>query len=228
MAHEGVLQLRFQLILVSARAAYLHRANMRLGGNLRCRLHDLNFGSALVQAHIVQQVVERDEFVRRRGAEPRLAANHVDPVGQAPIEILIGAHCVINALAPLDQARQNVIDIGNREGIIGAIFTDGALLAGTIAIPELPLLVLFTAKKHIFAVLAPGDQHRHRFRLRKAGQVLKVTVLPIGVFNITIAHIHLRRWQHSNAVGLHLRHQCLAPTGVFLPGNMHAYLVTGY
>ena len=59
------------------------------------------------------------------------------------------------------------------------------------------------------------NQDDHGRRLGKAAQVLEIAVLAVNMFDIAIANGHRRSGQDRNAVGLHLRHECLAATCVF-------------
>ncbi|MNM82310.1 hypothetical protein D3C81_943370 [compost metagenome] len=212
---EHVLQLGFQVVFVKARAAFLHGAHVSVGGNLGGVAHHLNFRGALVQAQVVQQMVEGDELVRRLRALAGLGADHVDPVHQPAVEFRVGAEGVVDALATFDQAGEDVVDVADGEGVIGAEILDRTVLAGTQAVPQLALGIALAAEQHVFAMSAAGDQHHHRFRLGEAGEVLEVAVLAVDVLDIAVADVHRRRRQDGDAVGLHLLHQRLAPTGVF-------------
>ena len=212
---ELVIQLGFQAVLIQSGAAGLHGAYVGTGGNVGSGLHHLHFRRRLVQAHVMQQVVEGDKLIRWLRTLARLGADHVDPLHQMTVEFLMDAEGVIDPLAAFDQARQNLVDVADREGIIGAELADGAILTGTQAIPQLALGVALAAEQHVLAMLTTGDQGQHRFRLGEAGEVLEITVLAVDMFHITVADIHRRGRQNGNAVGLHLRHQRLAPTGIF-------------
>ena len=224
MVHEAMLQLGLDLILVDAGSAELHGTHMGLTGNIGGGLHDFQLTRTLVQSHVVQQMVQRQKLLRRLGTETRLAANQVDPVGQPTVKVGIGAHGVVDTLPPFNQPRQDVVDIIDRERIIGTVFDNSAFLPSAIAIPQLAFLVAFAAEQHVLAVLTPGHQHGHRLRFGKTGQVLKITVLAIIVFNITITDKDLRRRQNGDAVGFHLTHQRLAAARIFGLGDSHAYL----
>ncbi|MNI58844.1 hypothetical protein D3C73_1139740 [compost metagenome] len=64
-------------------------------------------------------------------------------------------------------------------------------------------------------MLAPRDQRDNRLRLREAAQVLEIAVLAVDVLDIAVANGDCGSRQDGNAVGDHLRHQRLAPTGIF-------------
>ena len=68
IAVEFIEQLGLQLIFIFTRTAGFHGINMGLHRNF-CRLaHQLNFFTAFEQTHIVQQMVQRNEFIRRMHA----------------------------------------------------------------------------------------------------------------------------------------------------------------
>src|SRR5690606_19204412 len=149
----------------------------------------------------------------------RLGADQVDPLHQPVIELLIAADGVVDALAAFDQTRQDVVDVADREGVVGAVVAHRAVLAGPQANPDFTLRHPPAAEKYVLAMLATGNQHQPRFRLRKTGQVLEVAVLSVDVLDVTVADVDRRRGQDGNAVGLHLGHQRLAPAGVLRSGN---------
>ncbi len=165
-------------------------------------------------------MIQGNEFVRRLRAEVRLGTDHVDPVHHVPVELRVAAHRRIHPVAPLDQARQDVVDVTDGKRIVGAIVADRALLTRTQAIPEFTLGIALAAEKHILAVDPAGDQHDHRLGLRKTAEVLKVAVLAIDMLDIAVADDHCGGRQDRDAVGLHLRHQRLATSGVFRFGDM--------
>ncbi len=211
---ELVVQLGLQAELMQPCAAGLHRTHMGTCRDIRCATHDLDFRSGLVQAHVVQQMVQGHEFLGRLGTEVRLGANHVDPVHQVPVEFGIAAHCRIHPVPAFDQAGQDFIDVIDGERIVRTILTDRAFLSCAQAFPQLALGIALAAEQYVLAVLTTGDQHHHRFRLGKAAQVLKVAVLPVDVLDVTIANGNRSGRQDGNAVRLHLSHQSLAAAGV--------------
>ncbi len=145
----------------------------------------------------------------------RLGADHVDPVHQVPVEFRVAAHRRIDPVTAFDEARQNFVDVVDRECIVRTEIADRALLSRAQTVPQFALGIAFTAEQNVLAIFASGNQHHHRFRLGKAAEVLKVTVLPVDMLDITIANGNRRSRQDGNAVRLHLSHQSLAAAGVF-------------
>ena len=63
----------------------------------------------------MQQVIECDEFVRRLRALSNLRPQAIHPSDHPLIEIVMHAHGVVDAAAMLEQAREDLIDVGDRE-----------------------------------------------------------------------------------------------------------------
>ena len=95
----------------------------------------------------MQQVIERDELVRRRGAQASLGADVVDPLHQSMIELLVATDGVVDALAAFDQPGQDVVDIANGERVVGAELADRTVLAGAQAVPQLALGIALAAEQ---------------------------------------------------------------------------------
>ncbi|MCY1397965.1 hypothetical protein D9M71_129890 [compost metagenome] len=212
---ELVVKLGLQVVLVQPCTAGLHGTHMGSCGDFRSLAHHRDLASRLDQAHLMQAVVEGDELGGHRGAMACLAAHVVDPADQLAVELGVDTHGVVNAREAGDQAGENLIDDADGEGLVGAVVAQRALLAGAQAVPQLTLGIALAAEQHVLAMLAAGDQGHHRFRLGEAGEVLEVAVLAVNVLDIAVADVHRRRRQDGDAVGLHLLHQRLAPTGVF-------------
>ena len=77
----------------------------------------------------MQQMIQGNEFVRWLGAQVRFRADHVDPVHQMAVEFRVAAHGRIDPVATFNQARQNIVDVGDRERVIGAKVANRAFLA---------------------------------------------------------------------------------------------------
>ena len=68
MAPELVHVLRFNFVLVHARRYAGYRAPVGTDCDFRGLAHSGNLRPALIQAHVMQYVIERNEFVRRMNA----------------------------------------------------------------------------------------------------------------------------------------------------------------
>jgi len=101
-------------------------------------------------------MIQGNEFVRRLGAQVRFGADNVDPLHQVPIELGIAAHRRIHPVAAFDQAGQDVVDIGDGEGIVGAEITDRAFGTGTQAVPQFALGITFATEQHVSPCGRPG------------------------------------------------------------------------
>ncbi len=164
-------------------------------------------------------MIQRNELVRRLGAQAGLGADHVDPVHQPAVELGVAAHGAVHPLTAFDQARQDLVDVGDGEGIVCAKIAHSTFLASPQTIPQLALGVAFTAEQHVFAMLAPRNQRNHRFRLGKTTEVLEVAVLAVNVLYVAVTDGNRGSGQDGDTVGYHLRHQRLAPTGILGLGN---------
>ena len=196
-------------------ATGLHGAHMGASRDLRRVAHDLYFCRRFIQAHVMQQMIQSNEFVWRLSAEARLGADRVDPFHQVAIKIGVAAHRRVHPVTAFNQPWQDVVDVSDGERVVSAEVADSAFLPGTQAIPQLTLGIALAAKQYVFAVGPARDQDNDRLRLGKAAQVLEIALLTINMLNIAIANCHCRSRKNRNAVGLHLRHERLAATCVF-------------
>ncbi|MCY1418430.1 hypothetical protein D9M71_339890 [compost metagenome] len=217
---ELVVQLGFQAVFVQPGPAGLHGPHVGPRRDVCGSAHHLHFRRRFIQAHVVQQMIQRNELVRRLGAQACLGADHVDPVHQPAVELRVAAHGAVDPLAAFDQARQDLVDIRDGEGIVSAEIAHRPFLAGPQAVPQLALGVAFTAEQHVLAMLAPWNQSNHRLGLREAAEVLEVAVLAVHVLDVAVADGNRGGGQDGDAVGDHLRHQRLAPTGILGLGNV--------
>ncbi|MNI30603.1 hypothetical protein D3C73_844560 [compost metagenome] len=212
---ELVIEFGFQAEFMQPGTAGLHGAYVRLSGNPRGFAHHLHFCRRFIQAHVVQQMIQGNEFVRRLGTEVGLGADHVDPLHQVAVEFGVAAHGRIHPVTAFDQARQDVVDIGDGKGVVGAEVANRAFLPGTQAIPQFALGVALAAEQDVFAMHATRHQHQYRLRFREAAEVLEVAVLAVDVLDVAVTNGHRGGGQDGDAVGFHLRHQGLAATAVF-------------
>src|SRR5882757_10368602 len=100
------------------------------------------------------------------------------------IEIEMRTHGIENPRALLDQARQDLIDIGDGERIIRSKALDSPLGTGPRSIPRLARSVALPDEQQVFSLRPPGHQDGDRLGFRKSCQIMKVTVLPVSVFDI--------------------------------------------
>lgn len=145
----------------------------------------------------------------------RLGTDHVDPVHHMAIKFRVAAHGRVHPITTFDQTGKNVVDIIDRERVICTEIANGAFLSCTQTVPQLTCRIALATKQNVLAVLTSGYQYDNPFRLRKAAEVLEVTVLAINMLDIAITNSHRSRRQNCNAVGDHLCHQRFAATGVF-------------
>ena len=158
---------------------------------------------------------ELEEFVRRLRALPHLRAHPVDPADQLQVELGVAAEMVINARTPLQQTGQDVVEIGDRIGIVHAEGVDRAFRPGARAVPGFLVGIAFATEQQALAMLAARNQHQHRLRLGKAAEVPEVAVLPIGIVRVLAADALGRRRQDQDGVVVGHAHELLASPGEF-------------
>ena len=141
----------------------------------------------------------------------RLHPQAVDPVDDARIEIRVRAHGVIDLRARLHQPRQYLVDVRDRKGIVRRIALDGAFGAGARAVPRLAQRVVLAHEQQVFRLRTARHQHRNRIRFRKAGQVVEVAVLPIGILDVAVAMAHRRRRQDRDRILADHAHELAPP-----------------
>ncbi len=168
----------------------------------------------------MQEQLQRDELGGGVRALAYLGAQVVHPADQALVELGMVTHRVEDPVHLLEQAGQDVVDVADRERVVGAVLGDRAVLARAAPVPGLHRRVALAVEQHVFALLAAGDQHRDRLRFREPGQVTEIAVLPVRVMRVVVAD-PLRRGRYDrDGPGAHHLHQ-LAPTAREL-GLFHA------
>ena len=212
---EFVIVFRLDAVFVKPRLAGLHGAFMRRDGNLRRLFHQCNFGAAFVQPHVMQQMIERNVFIRHMRARARFSLDLVDPTHQFLVELGVTAHEMKHLLTAFQHARQDVIDIVDGKGIVCAKMLDRALLTGAATMPGFLFGIIFAAKQNGFAMLAAGNQHQHSLWLTETGEVQKIAILAERVIDIAIAGLLLRRGQNGDATLANHFHQLVAATFEF-------------
>src|ERR1017187_3934623 len=78
----------------------------------------------------------------------------------------------------------------------------------TKSVPDFALHVLVAAKEHLLWLVA-GDQHQHRFRFGKTGEVMKIAVGAILIVRVAVAKFFRRGGNDGNA-GTHFFDEFLA------------------
>jgi hypothetical protein len=95
-----------------------------------------------------------------------LRAHAVDPADQLLVELGVAPEVVVDTLAAvLDQAGQDLVDVGDGIGVVHAELRDRALRSGARAVPGFALGVALAAEQQGFAVLAARHQGQHRIGL---------------------------------------------------------------
>ena len=210
---ELVQDLGHHLVFHAARPRRGGGAPVRGAGDLRRAAHGGELGPALGEAHFVQGVVEGHEFVRRAHAVLALRPQAVDPADHALVELRVRAHGVEDARSALDQARQDLVDVADRESVVGAEVADCALGPRPCPVPGLPRRVAVAHEQQILALRPAGNEHGNRVRLGEGRQVIEVAVGAVVVLDVVVAHPHRRGRQDRDRVAPQVPHQQAPPPG---------------
>ena len=171
----------------------------------------------------MQYVIERGNFLRRMPAIARLRAQPVHPANDALVELRMRPHRVEHLGAILEQARQDLVDVGDGKRVVGAEVARRPVRAGAPAVPGFARRIAIAHEKNVFALRAARHQHRHRFRLDETGEIEKIAVGAVRVFNVVVAHAHGRGGHDGNRIPAHLLEQCAAAAfEFFAPDRRHA------
>ena len=111
---------------------------------------------------------------------------------------------------------ENLVDILYRKRVSGAEIAHRAGRSGASAVPAFANRVALTAKQNVVAVVATWRQHGDRIRLRKSGQIVKVAVLAIAVFDVAAALAHRRALGRIATPSADHAHHLFAPLGELL------------
>ena len=188
------------LVFHAARTRELHRAPVRAHRDLRRPAQIRLLGAALVQAHVVQHVIQRDELPGARRARPRTGLQAVQPRRDVGIEVVVRAHGVEDPRPLLDQPRQDLVDVLDGKRIVRAVALDRALGTGPRTVPRLAQRVALADEQQVLGVDPSRHQNRDGFRLGKAGQIVEMAVLPVGVLDVAIAVTHRRRRKNRDRI----------------------------
>ena len=151
-------------------------------------------------------------------------AQSVDPTDHALIEVPVDPDGVEHPGAVLHETGEDVVDIGDRERIIGAEPAARARRTGTPAIPGLACRITVSHEQQVLALRSPRHQHRDRLRFGETGEVVEVAVLPIGVLDVVVAQMHGRSGDDGDGIAPHLAHQRTSAPGIFLAADRRGRL----
>ncbi len=220
VARELVHQFRGQVGLAQARPADLHGARVRLRRDLRRPPHGRDFRGRLDQPQFMQQVVQRDEFLRAPGVA-LLLAQLVAPADDLAVEGRVAADRVIDVVAVFHQAGQDFVQVGNRKRIVHAQLLACAVQPQPGSVPALAFRIALAAEQDLLAGVAPGDQHQHCIGLVESGQVEEIAVLAKRMVAVAVAQLFARRRHDKNAVGFGQVHQVPAASRQVFGARRH-------
>src|SRR5882724_1451251 len=184
---------------------------MCVNTNLRRTLEARTLGAAFVKTHVVQHMIQCNKFPCPARALPRMGSQSVHPSENMGIEIQVRAHGVENLCALLDEARQDLIDVGDREGVVRPVALNRALGSGARTVPCLPSRIALPDEQQILGLRPSRHQDGDRLGFRKSGEIVEMTVLPIGVLDVAVAMAHRSRGQNRDRVPADHAHELPSP-----------------
>jgi hypothetical protein len=212
---ELVQDLGHDLVLAASRAHEAHGSNVRIRRDARRFAHELDLGPRLEQTHVVQQMVERDELLRRM-PPPGFAAQPVHPSDDALVEVLLHAHRVVDGGPVLEEPRQDLVDISDRKRIVRPVFAGGTLRSRPAAVPHLASRIAFPDEEHVLTLLASGHEHGYGVGFVESREIVEVAVLAERVLDVTVAVSHRGRRQNHDRIAARHAHELTAAACVLL------------
>src|SRR5207302_8152053 len=105
----------------------------------------------------------------------------------------------------------DLVDVADREGVVGAVVARGAGRTGAAPVPGLAHPVVLAHEQDVPGLRPPGHQHGHGLRLAEAGEVMEVAVLAVGILDVVVPLPHRGRRQNGDRVASHQAHELAAP-----------------
>ena len=215
MRAEFPNELRFQLVFEAAGLCRFHDLAMRTSRHFGRSAHRRQLSSTFVQTHVVQQMVQGNEFMRSMRSRGSSAAQRIHPFRDALIKIGVNAHCVVNPITRLDDPREYVVDVFDGKRVRRAKFLNRTIRPRTGSIPAFSQLIPLPAKQNVITTFSAWRQYGDSLRLREASQIVEVAVLAETILNISAACADRSAWQNSHAVRADHAHQLLSTFGKF-------------
>jgi len=183
---------------------------VRFDADVGGALHQLELVAGLEQPHLVEQVAQLEEFVRRLRAHADLGTHAVQPADELEIELRVATEVVVHARAAFEQPGQDLVQVGNGVRIVHAEGLDCALLAGARTVPGFAVGIALAAEQQGLAMRAAGDEDEDGLGFGEAGEVPEVRILPVRVMRIAAADAFGGGRQYEDGVVAGHPHQLLA------------------
>ena len=153
----------------------------------------------LDQPHSVERLAQVTDLRWRMLAGADLGAHRIERGDDFRIPGRVVTERVPECLVVGDEVREHGVKGAERVGLVEPERVARGVGAVAKALPNLALLVLITAEEDGFRSPA-ADQHDHRFRFGKTGEVPEVAVEAVGMVRVTVAHAFRRCRDDGDAV----------------------------
>jgi len=127
----------------------------------------------------------------------------------------VGAHRIEHPGAVLHEPGQDFVDVGHGKRIVGRVPFDSSVRADSRTVPGFAQMVMFAHEQQILPPRAARQQNGDRFGFGKTRQVMKLTILTIGVFDVGIAMPDRCRRQDRNPLLADHTHELAATAREF-------------
>src|SRR5690606_6880370 len=117
----------------------------------------------------------------------------------------------------LEQARQDVVDVGDRKRVVGAVVGDRPLGSGARSVPQLALGIALAAEEQELALRPARREHGDGLGLLETGQVIEVAVRTIVEQRVAAAYALGRGNDDGDALRADDVHERLAPLRELAP-----------
>ena len=183
--HECVHQHCFELRLAQVRLAVAHRVDVRPRRNVPRSRHQSLFGGRLEQALLVQQALQGAELAPADVGSPRAGGGC--RFDQAPVEIRVFAQYGVNAPAAIENARQNLVQLGVCECGVDPQRLRCTLWTQPFPGPLLPCRIALRTEEYGCARFRPGCEYQNAVGLFETRKVVEVAVLAERILGVAIA-----------------------------------------
>ena len=198
---EFVQQLRHDLVFHSPRTGEAHGAAVRAASRSGRRGAELACSARLLYRRMSSSTwLSATNSCGAPRALPRVHPHAVHPPEHAGIEIEVRPHRVEDPRSLLHEARQYLIDVGDRKRIVRAVALTAPSVPARAPSQASRNAIAFAHEQQILGLRTSGHQHRDGLGLGKSAQIVKLAVLSVGVLDVAVAVAHRGGGQHGDRV----------------------------